>query len=213
TWSPVSASGRPGATASGSASASRTFPGCPRPRHGSRTFGIDNDKSESTGHRWPFFLQTGAAMPKAQPTDPSIELIRNSAGEVTLFIDDVQAMQGWEQQLMWRSADLLCASGNEYLEAGLGLGLSAGRIASRPGTRRHVVVEKYAKVIDLFRAANEPLPDVLEIVHADFFDFVEGLQPDSVDGIFFDPELPRDFFEDRDLLDEFIPKLVWALRP
>jgi predicted methyltransferase len=152
-------------------------------------------------------------MPTVQPTDPTITLVRTPAGETTLLIDDVQAMQGWERQLMWRSADLLCARGGEFLEAGLGLGLSAQRIAARPGTRRHVVVEKYAKVIELFRAEHPRPPQPLEIVNADFFDYADRLEPESFDGIFFDPELPREMFEDRALLDAFVPKLVRALRP
>jgi predicted methyltransferase len=148
-----------------------------------------------------------------QQATPSIDLVRAASGEVTLMIDDVQAMQGWEQALMWRAADLLCARGTDFLEAGLGLGLSATRIAGRPGVRRHVVVEKYAKVIDLFRQEHPRPPAALRIEHADFFDYLDGLAADSFDGVFFDPELPRSFFSDRDLVDGFMPKLVRALRP
>ena len=77
-----------------------------------------------------------------QPENPAIELIEDTSGETTLYIDGGQAMQGWERDLMWRSADLLCTYGSSFLEVGLGLGLSALRIASHPSTRRHVVVEK-----------------------------------------------------------------------
>lgn len=76
-----------------------------------------------------------------QPADPQIELIDRD-GEVTLTIDGDQAMQGWEHELMRRSADLLCGFGSEFLEVGLGLGISAVRIATNPCTRRHVVIEK-----------------------------------------------------------------------
>ncbi|MFF5211984.1 methyltransferase domain-containing protein [Streptosporangium sp. NPDC000396] len=151
-------------------------------------------------------------MKTPQLNEPDIALVHDESGEVTLYIDDVQAMQGWEKSLMWRSADLLCERGGEFLEVGLGLGYSALRIAGRADTYRHTVVEKYPKVVELFHAANPEPPATLEIVQADFFDFVDRLQPDSYDGVFFDPELPKALFEDRRLLDEFMPKVVRALR-
>jgi spermidine synthase len=98
--------------------------------------------------------------------DPSIELVETDSGEVTLLIDGGQAMQAWERELMWEMADLLCGYGSEFLEVGLGLGISALRIASNPRTRRHVVVEKYEKVIELFTDRHPVLPPPLEIVHA-----------------------------------------------
>ena len=55
-----------------------------------------------------------------------------------------------------------------------------------------MVVEKYPKVIELFRAGHPDMPAPLEIVNADFFEYVEELAPDSVDGIFFD-EAGNDF--------------------
>ncbi|MFD9945896.1 class I SAM-dependent methyltransferase [Nonomuraea sp. NPDC059023] len=145
--------------------------------------------------------------------DTEINLVRDEKGEVTLYIGEVQAMQGWERSLMWRSADLLCERGGEFLEVGLGLGYSALRIAGRADTYRHTVVEKHPKVIELFREANPDVPATLEIVEADFFDYVETLRPESYDGVFFDPELPKAIFEDRARLDAFMPKVVRALRP
>ncbi|MEU4563491.1 class I SAM-dependent methyltransferase [Actinoplanes sp. NPDC023936] len=142
-----------------------------------------------------------------------ISLVRGADGEVTLLIDGVQAMQGWEAELMWRSADLLCAGGGDFLEVGLGLGFSALRIAGHPETHRHTVIEKHAEVIDLFRAEHPAAPDNLDIVHADFFDHLDRLPEAAYDGVFFDPELPRELFEDRARLDEFMPRLVRALRP
>jgi hypothetical protein len=147
-----------------------------------------------------------------QPQDPNVSLV-NDGGEITLLIDGVQAMQGWESKLMHRAADLLTENGGSFLEAGLGLGLSALRIASRPATRAHTVVEKYGKVIDLFKVEHPVVPDNLEIVHADFFDFVEALPEASLDGVFFDPELPRDLFEDKSFIEYFMPKIIAALRP
>ena len=117
-----------------------------------------------------------------QAENPDIRLIETN-GEVTLAIDDDQAMQGWEHELMCESADLLCTFGSQFLEVGLGLGISALRIASNPGTQRHVVVEKYAKVIELFYERNPTLPAVLEIVHADFFDYITRLEPGRPDFI------------------------------
>ena len=69
--------------------------------------------------------------------------------EVTLSINNGQSMQAWERALMEESADLLCEFGSEFLEAGLGLGLSALRIARHPRTWRHVVVELYDEVIPI----------------------------------------------------------------
>src|SRR5262249_42701979 len=74
---------------------------------------------------------------------PDIRLVETTEGEVTLSIDGHQAMQAWERDLMWAAADQLCTFGSEFLEVGLGLGISALRIASNPTTRRHVVVERY----------------------------------------------------------------------
>lgn len=142
-----------------------------------------------------------------------IALVRGGSGELTLLIDDVQAMQAWERDLMCRAADLLCAQGSEFLEAGLGLGISALHISGLPHVRRHLVVEKHQKVIDLFLAEHPNPSDELEIVAADFFEFIGSLPDNSFDGVFFDPELPREIFEDRALLDDFMPTLLRVLRP
>src|SRR5262249_36040215 len=123
----------------------------------------------------------------SQPEDPPIELVETNAGEVTLLIDGGQAMQGWERELMREMADMLCSYGSEFVEVGLGLGFSALRIAGNPSTRRHMVVEKYDKVIKLFQDRHPVLPNSLDIVHADFRDYVSQLETESVDGIFFDP--------------------------
>jgi len=147
-----------------------------------------------------------------QPEDPRIELVEK-AGETSLLIDGAQAMQAWERELMNESADLLCAHGTEFLEVGLGLGISALRIAGNPGVRRHVVIEKYAGVIDFFRERHPEPPPSLEIVEADFFAQVHRLEPESFDGIFFDPYLPLAIREDRALWDETMPPLLRSLRP
>ena len=84
-----------------------------------------------------------------QPTNPDVRLIENADGEVTLEIDGRQAMQEWERELMWASADLLCGFGSRFLEVGLGLGLSALRIANDPRTAHHTVIEKYPRVIEI----------------------------------------------------------------
>ena len=146
-------------------------------------------------------------------TEPDVRLVETS-GETTLYIADGQAIQGWERELMWAAADLLCAHGSEFLEVGLGLGYSALRIAQAPGTRRHTVIEKYPAVIDLFRARHAVLPPTLEIVCADFFDYVERLEPRSLDGIFFDPYFGRATgWQDPELWARVRPLLVGALRP
>jgi spermidine synthase len=151
-------------------------------------------------------------MPRTdQPENPEITLVETDE-EVSLIIDDEQAMQGWEHELMCESADLLCTFGSQFLEVGLGLGISALRIAGNPVTRRHVVIEKYEKVIDLFRRRHPELPPSLDIVHADFFEHVHHLPPASFDGIFFDPHVPQNLREDEALWSEVVPLLVRALR-
>ena len=70
-------------------------------------------------------------MDDSRTADPTITLV-DDHGEVTLSIDGGQAMQAWERDLMHESADLLCSFGCDFLEAGLGLGISALRIASDP---------------------------------------------------------------------------------
>ena len=146
-----------------------------------------------------------------QPDDPEIVLVERE-GEVTLMIDGDQAMQAWERELMCLSSDLLCQFGSLFLEVGLGLGISALRIAGNPRTRRHVVIEKYRKVIDLFLEHNSSPPATLEIVHADFFDYLRDLKTESFDGIFFDPHLPKELREDENLWQEVVPQLVRILR-
>jgi predicted methyltransferase len=148
-----------------------------------------------------------------QPENPDIQLIDQN-GEVTLYIAGAQAMQAWEQELMHRSADLLCGYGDTFLEVGLGLGLSALRIAGKKTTKSHSVVEKYQPVIDLFLAhQTAPLPRALDIVHADIFEYVKIAAPNSFDGILFDPEFAPGMLDDRELMGHFIPLLLRTLRP
>lgn len=146
-----------------------------------------------------------------QPDNPDIQLIEKE-GETTLSIDGGQAMQAWERDLMVDSADLLCGYGSVFLETGLGLGISALHIAGHPNTRRHVVVEKYRQVVALFQERHPRLPASLEIVCADFFDYLPAVEPGSVDGIFFDPFLPDAMNNDVAFWDRVVPQMVRALR-
>lgn len=148
-----------------------------------------------------------------QPLHPDIQLVRTPEGEVTLSINDGQSMQGWERQLMEESAELLCQFGSNFLEVGLGLGLSALHIANHPNTREHTVVELYEKVIDLFKKEHLLLPSTLNIVNADFFSLVHTLPESSLDGIFFDPALPDSMWNDGPFWDGLMPAVVHALRP
>jgi predicted methyltransferase len=151
-------------------------------------------------------------MKSQYPDEAKIELVEGD-GETTLYIDGGQAMQAWERELMWRSADILCAWGSEYLEVGLGLGLSALRIAGHATTRRHIVVEKYQRVIDLFNERNPSPPASLQIVKADIFDFARSLAPESLDGVFFDPYLSKDVpYDMQKLWSDVLPAFVRALR-
>jgi hypothetical protein len=47
----------------------------------------------------------------------------------------------------------------------------------------------------------------------DFFESSDKLTPASLDGIFFDPWLPREIADDECLWAEVMPRLVRALRP
>ena len=155
---------------------------------------------ESTGHGHTY------------PEDARIELLED-AETVTLYIDGGQAMQAWERDLMRRSAEMLCGCGSEFLEVGLGLGISALHIAEHPNTRRHVVVEKYQTVIDLFSERNPSPPAALTIVKSDIFEYAYELAPNSLDGIFFDPYLSTKVAYDLDeLWNAVVPRLVRALR-
>lgn len=150
-------------------------------------------------------------MSNPQPENPEIRLVEES-GETTLYIDGGQAMQAWERDLMIDSANVLCQYGSNFLEAGLGLGISARAIAGHPNTRRHRVVEKYQEVIDIFRAEHPEVPPALKIVHADFFDYVGTLEEQSLDGIFFDPYLPSDMNNDVAFWNWAVPRIVRCLR-
>lgn len=151
-------------------------------------------------------------MTDGQPEDPEVEYLETVEGEVTLSIAGGQSMQGWEGELMHASADILCGFGSEFLEAGLGLGLSALRIAGSPRTRRHRVIERYPRVVELFTARHVEIPATLEIVCADWFDFIETVPPESVDGIFFDPALPTPMWDDTAVWDRVVPAMRRALR-
>ncbi|MFD0385337.1 hypothetical protein ACFQ2B_32895 [Streptomyces stramineus] len=107
-------------------------------------------------------------------TKPAIELIDND-GEVTLSIGGEQAMQAWERELMWASADMLCEYGRDFYEVGLGLGLSALRIAENPATRSHAVLELFDEVEELFRDRHPHLPGNLTVERGDFFQRVFAL--------------------------------------
>jgi predicted methyltransferase len=146
------------------------------------------------------------------PPDPSIDLVESDTGEVTLSIAGGQAMQAWERDLMHESADLLCSYGSDFLEAGLGLGLSALRIAGNSGTRHHRVIERYPGVIDLFRSSHPQVPESLEIIHSDWFEFIKTVPRESVDGIFFDPALPESVWTDGPFWDRVVPLMHRALR-
>ena len=147
------------------------------------------------------------------PENPVIALLETANGEITLSIDGGQSMQAWERELMHEAADLLCRYGNVFLEVGLGLGISALRIASNPSTRRHLVVEKYPQVTELFYQRHPHPPAALEVVHADIFEYAQTLAAASFDGIFFDPALPGSLWDDQALWDAFVPVLLRALRP
>lgn len=145
--------------------------------------------------------------------EPPIQMVERPNGEVTLYIGDAQAMQGWEHDLMRESADILCTYGSELMEVGLGLGLSALRIAGHPSTRAHTVVEKYGRVIELFREKHPTPPASLRIVEADFFDHIRQQPPACLDGIFFDPYLvDLTLWRDEALWSEITPLIVRALR-
>ncbi|MEV5239446.1 class I SAM-dependent methyltransferase [Streptomyces cinnamoneus] len=145
-------------------------------------------------------------------TTPPIELVEND-GEVTLSIGGEQAMQAWERDLMWASADMLCEYGHDFYEVGLGLGLSALRIAGNPATRSHTVLELFDEVEDLFRARHPELPGTLTIERGDFFRRVFELPSESIDGMFFDPALDMDVWTDKELWARTVPEVVRVLRP
>ncbi|MGH3717720.1 MAG: class I SAM-dependent methyltransferase [Pseudonocardiaceae bacterium] len=144
--------------------------------------------------------------------EETIELVETD-GEVTLSIGGEQSMQAWERDLMWASADLLCQHGRDFYEVGLGLGISALRIANNPATRRHTVLELFPKVEEMFRHKHPELPTTLRIERGDFFEKVFELETESIDGMFFDPALDMEVWKDEDLWPRVVPEIVRALRP
>jgi predicted methyltransferase len=149
-----------------------------------------------------------------QPEDPDVQYLSEN-GEVTLSFDGIQVVQGWETDMLSTMSEMLCDFGGNILEVGLGLGISARKIANYPSIKRHIVVEKYQKVIDLFHInhGSAILPDTTKIVHADIFDFISQIEPNSLDGIFYDPYFPVvDMYEDPVVLEKLLPGLFAALR-
>lgn len=143
---------------------------------------------------------------------PKIEFVE-TAEKTTLLIDGEQAMQGWEDALMRRGGDIFCSHGSEFLEIGLGLGLSAMHIADKPTARHHVVFELHQPVIDRFRAQTPDPPAALAIRLGDFFELLPGSEPASVDGIFFDPYLPPAKRNDPGFWSAVVPPMAALLRP
>jgi predicted methyltransferase len=150
---------------------------------------------------------------ESQQADPDIFFTNTALGQRTLYIDGAQAMQEWETPLMVRSGELTCEQGGIFLECGLGLGLSAMAIASSAKTVKHTVVELYQPVIDEFRRIQGALPDVLEIVQADFFDYIDDLPENSIDGIMFDPWVPKEIRDDDAWWDGVIGQMIRILKP
>lgn len=144
--------------------------------------------------------------------EASIKFVE-SAGETTLLIDGGQAMQGWEADLMRRSGDILCRYGSEFMEVGLGLGISALHIAGQQSTRCHTVFELQQPVIDRFLAQTPSMPGALEIIHGDFFAMLPTLPRASVDGIFFDPYLPAETRNDPAFWNAMVPPMMALIRP
>jgi spermidine synthase len=137
---------------------------------------------------------------------------QKSNGERTLYIGGGQAMQAWEQELMEFSADLLAGYGSTFAEAGLGFGLSALRLCANAGVTSHTVVELHEDVIRTFRGRCPHPPGALRIVHGDFFHWIRTVEPDSLDGIFFDPALPRRLWDDTKFWDEHVTWMRRAIR-
>ncbi|MFB7500609.1 class I SAM-dependent methyltransferase [Streptomyces sp. NPDC056161] len=148
-----------------------------------------------------------------QQDDPDIFFTNTAMGQRTLYIDGAQAMQEWEKPLMVRSGELVVRQGSEFLECGLGLGLSALAVAGAQNTTRHTVVERYQPVIDEFRKTHPSLPATLDIVQDDFFDHIERLPDESVDGIMFDPWLPKEIRDDESWWTEVIGQMIRIMRP
>ncbi|MER5974298.1 class I SAM-dependent methyltransferase [Streptomyces sp. NPDC002055] len=143
----------------------------------------------------------------AQPAAPDIA-VKDSDGEKTLYIDGSQAMQEWEAPLMRRSAEVLCRDGGVFLECGLGFGLSAVAIAEQPNVKKHTVVEVYDEVIQDFKKSAPNLPDNLEIVHADFFEYIESIPTGTIDGIMLDPWLPKAMRDDAEWWDTLMREQI-----
>jgi predicted methyltransferase len=140
-----------------------------------------------------------------QPKEPEISLARTETGEMTLLIDGHQAMQAWEEPLMKRSAELLCEGiSGTFLECGLGFAISAVEIAKQPTVEKHIVIERYSEVIEQVKAGELALPEKLEIIHDDFFDYIDTIDSGSIAGIMLDPWVPKSIRDDADWWDDLM---------
>ena len=96
------------------------------------------------------------------------------------FGNDV--MMDWEHPMMKRHAELVCHAGEDVLEVGFGMGISASYIqALKP--RTHTIVECHPQVLPRLRAWAKDKPSV-RILEGEWFDRRADLG--TYDGIFYD---------------------------
>jgi type IV protein arginine methyltransferase len=96
------------------------------------------------------------------------------------FGNDV--MMDWEHPMMKRHAELVCHAGDDVLEVGFGMGISASYIQAL-APRTHVIVECHPQVLPRLRAWAKDKPNV-RVVEGGWYERRADLG--TYDGIFYD---------------------------
>ena len=150
-------------------------------------------------------------MSSQYPEDAKIELVEKE-GEVTLYIDGGQAMQAWNASScgVRQTSCVPGALSIWRLDLAWGFRRCESQATITPPTHRRGEISTSHR--PLLPAISEP-PANLQIVKADIFDFALTLEPESLDGIFFDPYLSKDVPCDmQQLWGDVLPALVRSLR-
>lgn len=96
------------------------------------------------------------------------------------FGNDV--MMDWEHPMMKRHAELVCHAGDDVLEVGFGMGISASYIQARE-PRTHVIVECHPQVLPRLRAWAKDKANV-RVIEGGWYE--RRAELGTYDGIFYD---------------------------
>ncbi|PSC75892.1 Arginine N-methyltransferase 2 [Micractinium conductrix] len=124
-------------------------------------------------------------------------------GDVLLDAEQEGVMMQWEEPLMKRHAEIICASGGDVLNVGFGMGIIDGFIGQHK-THSHTIIEAHADVYaHACKLGWDQRPGV-RLVLGRWQDVIAELGP--FDGIFFDTY--GEYYEDMHDFHEKLPKLL-----